>query len=145
MTSPLASSAAPFGRVLTAMVTPFAPGRVPRPRRRPGAARATSSTHGNDGLVLSGTTGESLDRPPPRRTAACSRAVVEAVGDRAACRRRRRHQRHPHSSVELARQAVTVGAHGLLHRHAVLQQAAAVRRSSAHFAARRRAPTTACR
>ncbi len=72
--------AAPFGRVLTAMVTPFAPdGSLDLD-----AAQAVAShlaDHGHDGVVLSGTTGES-----PTTSVAedgeLLRAVVEAVGDR---------------------------------------------------------------
>ena len=52
--------AAPFGRVLTAMVTPFtADGSVDLD----GVARVAThlADHGNDGLVVSGTTGEAPD------------------------------------------------------------------------------------
>ena len=56
MTSPLASPAAPFGRVLTAMVTPFTPdGDLDLDA----AAKLASYLvdQGSDGLVVSGTTG----------------------------------------------------------------------------------------
>lgn len=74
-------SAAPFGRMLTAMVTPFMPdGSVDL------NAVATVADHlvnnGNDGIVVSGTTGES-----PTTTVADDgkilAAVIDAVGDRA--------------------------------------------------------------
>ncbi len=47
----------------------------------------------NDGLVINGTTGESPTTTDAEKEPLL-RAVVEAVGDRAAGRRRRRHQRH---------------------------------------------------
>ena len=52
-------AAAPFGRVLTAMVTPFtADGRVDVEGAQRLAAHLVSPAGGNDGLVLYGTTGE---------------------------------------------------------------------------------------
>ncbi len=60
MTSPLATEAAPFGRVLTAMVTPFtADGELDLDAAQKLATHLID--HGNDGLVVSGTTGS----PPP--------------------------------------------------------------------------------
>ena len=56
--SAIAASTAPFGRVITAMVTPFASdGSVDLPQ----AARLAEHlvSHGSDGLVVAGTTGES--------------------------------------------------------------------------------------
>ncbi|WP_374999567.1 4-hydroxy-tetrahydrodipicolinate synthase [Aeromicrobium sp. CTD01-1L150] len=111
MTSPLASEAAPFGRVLTAMVTPFTADGV----LDLGAAQRVAShlvDHGNDGLVVSGTTGES----PTTTGAEDARllaAVLEAVGDRASVVAGvgTNDTRH---SVELAQQARKAGAHGLL-------------------------------
>lgn len=75
MTSP------PFGRVLTAMVTPFTPdGDVDLKRAGELADRLVDD--GNDGLVISGTTGEA---PTTHRAekADLLRAVVDAVGGRA--------------------------------------------------------------
>src|SRR5438094_763322 len=75
-------SGRPFGRVLTAMVTPFtADGGLDID----GAQRL--ATHlvdegGNDGLVISGTTGESPTTTDEEKDRLL-RAVVEAVGDRA--------------------------------------------------------------
>jgi 4-hydroxy-tetrahydrodipicolinate synthase len=111
MTSPLATEAAPFGRVLTAMVTPFtADGELDL------AAAQKVATHlvdqGNDGLVVSGTTGES-----PTTTVAedgrLLQAVIEAVGDRATVVAGvgTNDTRH---SVELSHQARKAGADGLL-------------------------------
>jgi 4-hydroxy-tetrahydrodipicolinate synthase len=72
---------APFGRVLTAMVTPFRPdGSLDLDRAAELATRLVDE--GNDGLVVSGTTGEA---PTTHRAekADLLRAVVDAVGDRA--------------------------------------------------------------
>ena len=71
----------PFGQVLTAMVTPFAAdGSVDLDRAAALAERLVAD--GNDGLVISGTTGEA---PTTHRNekADLLRAVVDAVGDRA--------------------------------------------------------------
>lgn len=111
MTSPLASEAAPFGRVLTAMVTPFTPdGAVDLDAVQRLAVHLVD--HGNDGIVVSGTTGESPTTTTDEdgRTLA---AVIEAVGDRASVVAGvgTNDTRH---SVELAQQARKVGADGLL-------------------------------
>src|SRR5436190_366443 len=71
----------PFGRMLTAMVTPFAgDGSLDLD------GAATLATHlvdaGNDGLVVNGTTGESPTTTDAEQEAVI-RAVAEAVGDRA--------------------------------------------------------------
>lgn len=71
----------PFGRLLTAMVTPFtADGEVDYQRAGELAARLVDD--GNDGLVISGTTGEA---PTTHRAEKSDllRAVVDAVGGRA--------------------------------------------------------------
>ena len=78
---PSASPGRPFGRVLTAMVTPFTPaGAVDLDKAAELAERLVSE--GNDGLVLNGTTGESPTTTDEEK-AALIRAVVAAVGDRA--------------------------------------------------------------
>ena len=111
MTSPLASDAAPFGRVLTAMVTPFtAEGAVDLDAVQRLATYLVD--HGNDGIVVSGTTGES----PTTTTDEDGRvlaAVIEAVGGRASIVAGvgTNDTRH---SVELAEQAKKAGADGLL-------------------------------
>jgi 4-hydroxy-tetrahydrodipicolinate synthase len=111
MTSPFASEAAPFGRVLTAMVTPFTrDGELDLDAAQKVATHLVE--HGNDGLVVSGTTGES----PTTTVAEDGRllaAVLEAVGDRATVIAGvgTNDTRH---SVELAQQAKKSGAHGLL-------------------------------
>lgn len=111
MTSPLASDAAPFGRVLTAMVTPFtAEGAVDVDAVQRLATYLVD--HGSDGIVVSGTTGES----PTTTTDEDGRilaAVVEAVGGRASVVAGvgTNDTRH---SVELAEQAAKIGVDGLL-------------------------------
>lgn len=73
--------AAPFGTVLTAMVTPFRPdGSLDLD----GAAALAEHLVdlGNDGLVLNGTTGEAPTTTDDEKERLV-RAVVEAVGDRA--------------------------------------------------------------
>ena len=111
MTSPLATEAAPFGRVLTAMVTPFTPDGT----LDVDAAQRVASylvDRGNDGLVVSGTTGES-PTTTVEEDGRLLAAVIEAVGDRATVVAGvgTNDTRH---SVELAEQARKAGAHGLL-------------------------------
>ena len=103
--------AAPFGRVLTAMATAFhEDGSVDLD----GTARIAAHLvdHGHDGVVVSGTTGES-----PTTTVAedglILAAVKDAVGDRASVVAGVGTNATAHS-VELARQAEKIGADGLL-------------------------------
>ena len=103
--------AAPFGRVLTAMVTPFtADGSVDLD----GVARVANhlADHGSDGLVVSGTTGEA-----PTTTVAedgeILRAVIASVGDRCTVIAGIGTNDTPHS-IELAKQAEQAGADGAL-------------------------------
>jgi 4-hydroxy-tetrahydrodipicolinate synthase len=111
MTSPLASAAAPFGRVLTAMVTPFAPdGGLDLDTAQKVATYLVDS--GSDGLVVSGTTGES----PTTNAEEDGRlltAVLEAVGDRASVVAGVGNN-DTQASMRLARQAAEAGAHGTL-------------------------------
>ncbi|HWB68198.1 MAG TPA: 4-hydroxy-tetrahydrodipicolinate synthase [Mycobacteriales bacterium] len=102
---------APFGRLLTAMVTPFtADGGLDLD----GAQRLASHLvdAGNDGLVISGTTGESPTTTDAEKERLL-RAVVEAVGDRAhvVAGVGTNDTRH---TVDLAREAEKAGASGLL-------------------------------
>src|SRR4051794_10917927 len=79
--APTSTPQTPFGRVLTAMVTPFtADGTLDLP----GAQRLASHLvdAGNDGLVVNGTTGESPTTSDAEKEQLV-RAVLEAVGDRA--------------------------------------------------------------
>src|SRR5690606_23139108 len=78
---PTAAPGRPFGRVLTAMVTPFtADGAVDYDKAQELAQHLLDL--GNDGLVINGTTGESPTTTDAEK-ADLVRAVVEAVGDRA--------------------------------------------------------------
>ncbi|MEI7779929.1 MAG: 4-hydroxy-tetrahydrodipicolinate synthase [Actinomycetes bacterium] len=105
------SIAAPFGTMLTAMVTPFTDdGDVDYD----GAARLASHLvdHGHDGLVINGTTGESATTSDAEKVQLLS-VVIEAVGDRAVvvAGAGTNDTRH---SVHLAAQAAAAGADGLL-------------------------------
>lgn len=100
-----------FGRVLTAMVTPFtADGELDLDGAQRLAAHLVD--HGNDGLVISGTTGESPTTSDAEKERLV-RAVVEAVGDRARVVAGAG-TNDTHHTVELARSAEKAGAHGLL-------------------------------
>jgi 4-hydroxy-tetrahydrodipicolinate synthase len=102
---------APFGRVLTAMVTPFtADGALDVD----GAQRLATTLvdTGNDGLVISGTTGESPTTTDAEKETLL-RGVVEAVGDRAHVVAGVGTNDTAHT-IELARQAEKAGASGLL-------------------------------
>ena len=102
---------APFGRVLTAMVTPMTDdGEVDLD----GAARLAVRLvdDGCDGLVVSGTTGESPTTSDAEKESLLH-AVVDAVGDRARILAGVG-TNDTHHTVELARQAEKAGAHGLL-------------------------------
>jgi 4-hydroxy-tetrahydrodipicolinate synthase len=101
----------PFGAVLTAMVTPFDADGALDPTA--GAALAEKLVDdGHDGIVVSGTTGESSTTSDAEKDTLL-RAVLEAVGDRATILAGvgTNDTRH---SVELARYAAKAGAHGLL-------------------------------
>ncbi|KAB8183441.1 4-hydroxy-tetrahydrodipicolinate synthase [Microbispora catharanthi] len=112
MASPTGTSDAPFGRTLTAMVTPFtSDGAVDYEGVQRLAAYLVDEQR-NDGLVVSGTTGESPTTSDEEKDRIL-RAVVEAVGDRATvvAGAGTNDTRH---SVELAEAAERAGAHGLL-------------------------------
>ncbi|MBY8879531.1 4-hydroxy-tetrahydrodipicolinate synthase [Actinacidiphila acidipaludis] len=109
--APTSTPKAPFGRVLTAMVTPFtADGALDLDGAQRLAAHLVDA--GNDGLVVNGTTGESPTTSDQEK-AQLVRAVAEAVGDRAHVVAGVGTNDTAHS-VELARQAENAGAHGLL-------------------------------
>ncbi|MEU8590600.1 4-hydroxy-tetrahydrodipicolinate synthase [Streptomyces sp. NPDC048664] len=108
---PLSHAPAPFGRALCAMVTPFtAEGALDLDGARRLAERLVD--RGCDGLVLSGTTGESPTTSDTEK-AALVRAVREAVGTRAAIVAGVGTSDTAHSA-ELAREAERAGADGLL-------------------------------
>src|SRR3954463_9147179 len=101
----------PFGRMLTAMVTPFAgDGSLDLDGAATLAAHLVDQ--GNDGLVVNGTTGESPTTTDSEQEAII-RAVAEAVGDRAHVVAGVGTNDTTHS-VELARAAEKAGATGLL-------------------------------
>ncbi|MGC5329445.1 4-hydroxy-tetrahydrodipicolinate synthase [Micromonospora sp. DT62] len=110
--TPARAVSRPFGRVLTAMVTPFtADGSLDLD----GAARLASylvDEQGNDALVVNGTTGESPTTTEAEKEQLI-RAVVEAVGDRAkvVAGVGTNDTRH---TIELSTAAEKAGAHGLL-------------------------------
>lgn len=109
---PTAIPGRPFGRVLTAMVTPFdEDGKVDLKVAQELAAYLVDNV-GNDGLVVNGTTGES-PTTTDREKEQLLRAVVEAVGDRATVVAGAGTNNTEHS-VELARSAEKAGVHGLL-------------------------------
>src|SRR3954452_4916728 len=105
------ASGARFGRMLTAMATAF---RDDGSVDLAGTARIAAHLveHGHEGAVVSGTTGES-----PTTTVAedadILRAVIDAVGDRAAVVAGVGTNATSHS-VELAQQAEKLGADWLL-------------------------------
>src|ERR1044072_6654645 len=108
---PTSTPQPPFGRVLTAMVTPFtADGALDLD----GAQRLAPPPvgAGNDGPIINGTTGERPTTSDAEQSELV-RAVLEAVGDRA-------HvvagvgTNDTHHSIELARMAEQVGVQGLL-------------------------------
>ncbi|HTC68023.1 MAG TPA: 4-hydroxy-tetrahydrodipicolinate synthase [Acidothermaceae bacterium] len=106
-----AAAPPPFGRVLTAMVTPFtADGGLDL-----GGAQQLATylvDHGNDGLVINGTTGESPTTTDDEKERLL-RAVLEAVGDRASVVAGVGTSDTRHT-IELAHAAEKAGAHGLL-------------------------------
>lgn len=108
---PSTAAATAFGRVLTAMVTPF---RADGSLDLAAAQRLATYLvdHGHDGLVVNGTTGESPTTTDDEKERLV-RAVVEAVGDRASvvAGSGTNDTRH---TVELSRTAEKAGAHALL-------------------------------
>ncbi len=107
-----AHSEPPFGRMLTAMVTPFTEAGELDTRTAATLAEYLVDVQQNDALVISGTTGEAPTTSDAEKAELIS-AVRDAVGDRA---------RvvagvgtfHTGHSIELAEQAAKAGADGLL-------------------------------
>lgn len=110
--SPAPGRSGPFGRVLTAMVTPMhADGSIDVD----GVARLAEylvDEQGNDALVINGTTGESPATSGVEKESVL-RAAIEAVGDRAKIVAGVGTS-STYYTIELAKQAEKVGAHGLL-------------------------------
>jgi 4-hydroxy-tetrahydrodipicolinate synthase len=100
-----------LGSVLTAMVTPFGPdGSVDLATAKKVANHLVDT--GCDGLVISGTTGESPTTTDDEKIALLE-AVLEAVGDRARIIAGAGTYDTAHS-VHLAKASAAAGAHGLL-------------------------------
>jgi 4-hydroxy-tetrahydrodipicolinate synthase len=102
----------PFGRLLTAMVTPFAQdGSLDVDGAQRLAAYLVDEQR-NDALVISGTTGESPTTTDAEKETLL-RAVVDAVGDRARIVAGVGTNNTVHT-IELAHAAEKAGAHGVL-------------------------------
>jgi 4-hydroxy-tetrahydrodipicolinate synthase len=109
--SPFATSGRPFGKVLTAMITPFtATGELDATGVEELAKHLVEL--GNDGLVVNGTTGESPTTSDEEK-AEVIRRTVAAVGDRCSVVAGVGTNDTKHT-IELAKQAEQAGAHGLL-------------------------------
>ncbi|MFR9674662.1 4-hydroxy-tetrahydrodipicolinate synthase [Streptomyces sp. TR06-5] len=109
--APTSTPQTPFGRVLTAMVTPFtADGALDVDGAQQLAVHLVDA--GNDGLIVNGTTGESPTTSDAEK-ARLVEAVAEAVGDRAHVVAGAGTNDTAHS-LKLAREAEKAGAHGLL-------------------------------
>lgn len=105
-------TALPFGRVQTAMVTPFhADGSLNLAEARRLAAHLVD-VQGNDALVINGTTGESPTTTDAEKLSLLE-AVIDEVGDRARIVAGVGTFNTAHT-IELARQAEQAGSHGLL-------------------------------
>jgi len=105
--------APPFGRLVTAMVTPFTPGGDEVDLGAASRlARYLVDEQKNDALVVNGTTGESPTTSDAEK-AALVRVVVDAVGDRAEVIAGVGTNDTRHSQ-RLAREAADAGATGLL-------------------------------
>src|SRR5919205_2473534 len=104
--------ARPFGRVLTAMVTPFTEdGSLDLTGAQELAAHLVDRG-AHDGLVVSGTTGESPTTSDAEKRAVLE-AVLDAVGDRAVVVAGVGTNDTAHT-IDKARDAERLGAHGLL-------------------------------
>ena len=112
MTRSASDSRRPFGRLITAMITPFRPDGSLDVEGVGRLATYLVDEQCNDGLVVNGTTGESPTTTDAEKDTVI-RAVLEAVGDRA-------HviagvgTNDTHHTVELARAAEKAGAHAAL-------------------------------
>jgi len=108
----MTTTSAPFGQMVTAMITPMTPdGAVDFD----GAARLAEylvTDMRNDGLVVNGTTGEAPTTTDAEKERLI-RVVLEAVGSRAKVVAGVGTNITAHT-VELARTAERTGAHGLL-------------------------------
>ncbi|WP_460663747.1 4-hydroxy-tetrahydrodipicolinate synthase [Kribbella swartbergensis] len=106
-----ASTAPPFGRLTTAMITPFRPdGSLDLDAAQKVAKYLVD--RGNDALIVNGTTGEA-PTTSDREKVQVVEAVLEAVGDRAKVVAGVGTNDTAHT-IECAKQAEAAGAHGLL-------------------------------
>ena len=126
-------------KVLTAIVTPFDAGRL-RQRRRSSASSRHLVDNGSDGLVVSGTTGESPTLTDEEKLELFA-AAVDAVGDRATVVAGTGTYDTAHS-VHLTEARARARRRRDPRRDAVLQQAAAARRSSRTSRRSPRPPTS---
>ena len=106
------TAAAPFGVLLTAMVSPFRADGSLDIEGSQALATHLVDTLGHDGLVINGTTGESPTKTD-EEDLAILRAVLDAVGDRATIIAGVGTNDTAHS-VEAARAAARAGAHGVM-------------------------------
>jgi len=108
----MTTTSAPFGRLMTAMITPMtADGAVDYDGAAKLAAHLVDDMR-NEGIVVNGTTGEAPTTTDEEKSHLL-RVVLEAVGDRAAVIAGVGTNITAHT-IELAKQAEQAGAHGLL-------------------------------
>jgi 4-hydroxy-tetrahydrodipicolinate synthase len=106
-----AATSPPFGRLTTAMITPFRPdGSLDVDAAQKVAGYLADQ--GNDALIINGTTGEAPTTSDAEKDQLV-RAVLEAVGDRAQVIAGIGTNDTAHT-IELAKAAEAAGAHGLL-------------------------------
>ena len=108
----MTTNSAPFGQMMTAMITPMSPGGTVD---YDGAARLADhlvADMRNDGLVVNGTTGEAPTTTDDEKERLLQ-VVLEAVGSRAKVVAGVGTNVTEHT-IELARTAERVGVHGLL-------------------------------
>jgi 4-hydroxy-tetrahydrodipicolinate synthase len=106
-----AVTALPFGRLTTALITPFKPdGSLDLDAAQKVAGKLVDE--GNDSLIVNGTTGEAPTTTDEEKVLII-RATLEAVGDRAKVIAGVGSNNTAHS-VESAKAAEAAGAHGLL-------------------------------
>jgi 4-hydroxy-tetrahydrodipicolinate synthase len=111
MTAWIARTASPFGRSLTAVVSPMRPdGSLDLAGLQKVVAHLLDNGH--DGVVVNGTTGESATTSDEEQDQLL-RAALEAVGDRGRVVAGVGSNDTAHT-VQLAEQAAATGAHGLL-------------------------------
>jgi 4-hydroxy-tetrahydrodipicolinate synthase len=109
---PIEAAQPPFGRLLTAMVTPFSVAGELDLDGAVSLARYLVDDQHNDGLVVNGTTGEAPTTSDSEKAELVA-AVVDAVGDRARVVAGVGTFDTVHT-IQLAEQAAKAGAHGLL-------------------------------